>query len=531
MRKSVTFIAALAVLALGSLAGTARSAEDSGSASAYPWSGYWWAHSEGGLTGPLSKYDKVYSTKASVWEASAHPASAAQEWFGHCHAWSAAAVTEKEPRENRNFRNTQFSIGDQKGLICALHAQDEATSYGDRYGDGNGSEDRSDLTPDEVWRLLQLYVKQRNIPLIFDLEAGQEVWNYPVYQYQVTYEPAGDGWYNGTMQLVFADDDVTQDYLGTQPGIYTYTFRMRFQGGSVVAGSGQWTGESVEDHPDFAWYPYVARAENPHVDVDKVAQIVGFAVGGSNNPPQEGEDGVDPGDVDEDIDGDIDTEVPDEEGRDFNPDPVDQPVDYDQILDPIEFVALIANKTSHFALDIFVDRNDGGQYKVGEPIRCSAESGKAGYLYLFDIDPQQNIHLVFPRAGEPNFIEANKLIDIPADGKPYFLAQGPGQHHLRGIVTAKPLALTGFHTQVQEKNKGKAKDKPQAQGYRSGTQKLRVPPAKYARVRKHLNGFYSKDLQQKPPAKVKQFAQDDCLFIVTGKGKPDGKQQKPGKDK
>ena len=500
-RTVLTYLAA-AIVAVAMGNQTASAQQDSGTAAEYPWSGYWWAHEDGGLTGPLAKYDKVFKTQTAAWERVEHVNRAnVQSWFGHCHAWSAAAVTEKEPRKPRTFQGVEFGVGDLKGLLTAVHAQDEANSYGDRFGDRRGTEDKSDLSPDEVWRLLQLYVKQRNIPLIFDLEAGDEVWNYPVYQYEVNYTEVGNGVINGTMDLVVADDDVEPDYLGTQPGVYSYTFTCRMQNGSMVSGSGRWTGDSVDDHPDFAWYPYVARAENPGIDAARVSQIVGTGVGGSDNPPDDEDTDHNSDDPPDDVD------VPPSD--DDTPGPAD-PVDFAGLLSPIEMVSLIANKTSHFGLDIFVDRNDGGKYRAGEPVRVAAESDKEGYLYLFDIDPQGKIHLVFPRPGEPNLIPANKLIDIPArDADPWFIAQGAGEHHLRGIVTTAPLTLTGFHTQIARKDKEK---------FQRGVQKMRVPPATQERISKAIDGFYgAKSVERKPTPKVKAFAQDDCLFFVTGK--------------
>jgi hypothetical protein len=513
----------LAVLALLALASRSALAEqDSGSASEYPWSGYWWAHADGGLTPPLSKYDEVFGTESAAWEQANHVnVSNVQPWFGHCHAWSAASVTEKEPRDPRDYKGVNFGIGDQKGLLTAVHAQDEATSYGDRFGDGRGNESKADLPPDEVWRLLQLYVRQKNIPLIFDLEAGDEVWNYPVYQYEVAYQDAGGGYVEGSMQLVVADDDVHPDYLGTQPGIYTYNFRCKMQGGSVVSGSGQWIGESQNDHPDFAWYPYVARAENPDVDPAKVSQIVGYGVGGGSHPGDD-DDASDPDDDGSDNGDDepINDTPPPPSGGD-GPGPA-EPVEYERILSPIELVSLLSNKTSHFALDIFVDKNDGGRYSIGEPIRIAAESGREGYLYLFDVGPGGELKLIFPAPGEPNFIPADKLVDVPArDLDSWIFAELPGEHHLRGLVVAEPLALTGFHTQAQHKlkNKGKTKPKPEPgkiPRYEQASQKFRVPPATQTRVKQKLRGYYgTKDLEEKPPMKLgKAFAQDDCLFFV-----------------
>ena len=507
LMKITTSGALSAVLLLAGA--TAFAQQDSGSAAEYPWSGFWWAHAEGGLTGPLAKYDQVYGTRCEAWEAQNHVnREGVQPWFGHCHAWSAAAVTEKEPREARTYKNVEFSVGDQKGLLTALHAQDEANSYGDRYGDGRGSENHADLTPDEVWRHLQNYVKQQKIPLIFDLEAGDEVWNYPVFQYEVSYQDAGNGMVNGTMILTAADDDVYPDYLGTQPAIFSYTFTCRMQGGSVVAGSGRWTGESVNDHPDFAWYPYVARAENPGMESSKVSAIVGAPAGGSDNPPADDDTPPNlpapPSD-----DQPLPDYPPPPPGVDVVP-PAAPPVDYAQILTPIEMVSLISNKTSHFGLDIFVDQNDGGRYPAGAPIRVSAESDREGYLYIFDIGPKGDIQLVFPRPGEPHFIPANTLVDLPGRGEePWFRAETPGEHHLRGVVTTTPLTLTGFHTTKSKKKKGK---------YPRNVQKMHIPPSVHKRVSKHLNGFYSKNVEMKPPEKIKAFAQDDCLFFVLNVG-------------
>ena len=83
-------VAAIALLTWG--AGHAVAETDSGSASQYPWSGYWWAHADGGLTPPLAKYDQVYGTKSAAWEQENHvDVEGVQSWFGHCHAWSAAS--------------------------------------------------------------------------------------------------------------------------------------------------------------------------------------------------------------------------------------------------------------------------------------------------------------------------------------------------------------------------------------------------------------------------------------------------------
>ena len=99
------------------------------------------------------------------------------------------------------------------------------------------------------------------------------------------YAIGSDGWLDGTIQLVAADNNVAPDFVGTQYALHSYTFRAKTQNGAIVAGTGQWTGGSVEDHPDFAWYPYVAVAENPEIDAANISKIVGFAVAGGASPP------------------------------------------------------------------------------------------------------------------------------------------------------------------------------------------------------------------------------------------------------
>src|SRR5690606_25466305 len=86
-----------------------------------------------------------------------------------------------------------------------------------------------------------------------------------------------------------------------------------------------------------------------------------------------------------------------------------------------------------------------------DKIRIGARSAEKGYLYLFDVTPNGDLKLVFPRAGEPNLIEAGKTYDIPGAGtEPWFTAEGTGQHDLKGIVTQRPIRLTGFTLAMQQ---------------------------------------------------------------------------------
>jgi hypothetical protein len=286
--------------------------------------------------------------------------------------------------------------------------------------------------------------------------------------------------------------------------------------GGVLAGSGQWTGGSVEDHPDFGWYPYVAVAENPEIDVDEVSKIVGYAVGGDNPPPEDEQEDEEPS---EEEPADEDT-PPSEDAEDVEPAP---PVQTDELLSLDELLAVVVNKTSAFPLDIFVDKGDGGRYRPGEPIRVSWRSGRAGYLYLFDIDPEGNLTLVFPLQGQPNRIQEDALYDLPGkDDKSWFLALGPGQHDVKGIVTSRPVRITGFAELSPPKPQLQQESQRGKKPIRGGGQisrkprKLVVYPTAARRFRGRLVQVFRKGgaVDETAPKKIGPFAQDMCSYFV-----------------
>jgi hypothetical protein len=73
-----------------------------------PWSGYWWPIRDGGLQSPLKKYDAATGKQAAKWEAENNPAHGAEQWHGFCHAWSASAIMEQEPKGPKG----DFSLGE-----------------------------------------------------------------------------------------------------------------------------------------------------------------------------------------------------------------------------------------------------------------------------------------------------------------------------------------------------------------------------------------------------------------------------------
>lgn len=469
-----------------------------------PWSGYWWPHHQGAILLPLSKYDQLTGAKAAEWEKKHHPSGdAVPKWHGYCHAWAASAVLDREPAQDRDAtreeRKARLQVGDQKGLLAASHASDIANTYGDRFGDGEGSEEPQDLAPDTLWRLLNLYIKQQGVPLVLDIEAGPEVWNYPVYAYRIRKTgEREDGARTAQLSLWMADNGVTPNFVGLKARYQTFQFEYRMRNGAVVMGSAKWIGPSEKDHPDFAWYPYVVQPENPEVQYAVVRELLRLP------PEPPAADPARPGSTAAPATPPATGTPPAVRPRPSQPAITPAGILPDvTMLSPVELVALMANRTSSFTLDATVDRFDGGRYAAGETFKVRVATEKPGYLYLMHVTPDGQLFQLYPQAGQDNRIAAGKTITLPAAGSPIaFLATEPvGVHRIKAIVTERPLILSGLladppaaesprqqqqqkpdqetsapsvnqqQQQTARKNNGPAKDSSPAQQSSAGTRK------------------------------------------------------------
>jgi hypothetical protein len=250
---------------------------DEGRSRIKPWSSYWFQKRQGRMIQHLRKYDALLGTQAARWEARATAKSTVQ-WAGYCHAWAAASVMEREPRAPRtvkgpNGRSITLSVADQKAWLIICNDYVESEQYGSK---ADASGDYRDINPDLLWKCLRTYVKQRGVPLLIDRDPSPAIWNHPVYRYRVTHRSFGpNGLRLGTMEIWMADDNVRPDVVGTKTMKKTYQFTFRLNGKALVAGSAKWYGHSQKDHPDFAWYPTVVKAKNPHVKPATVRRMLG----------------------------------------------------------------------------------------------------------------------------------------------------------------------------------------------------------------------------------------------------------------
>ncbi|MBU0673208.1 MAG: hypothetical protein KJ950_01035 [Proteobacteria bacterium] len=244
-------------------------ATDAATANFTAWSGYWWPTVYGGLaTGidydghpaPLEKYDTLTSGisrgPATQWYLDNNYDPTAPGWYGFCGAWSAAAVSEDIDFQPSILDKVLYKVGDKKGLVTYCHKDDIELR-----------ENAFDPRVFHTWLLR--YIKQ-GISFYAELDPSDEVWNYPVYRYELTSNTSG-GIESVTCRIWYADDQVDPDFMGTKVLTKTYTYNL-FKTGTEITG-GEWTGLSVYDHPQQLVLPITQDTSNPYLDCDLIRDL------------------------------------------------------------------------------------------------------------------------------------------------------------------------------------------------------------------------------------------------------------------
>ena len=284
----VTLIAAM-VFALSLPAG-ASAAYEAASSKKWPWTGYWWPTYSGYLNlyddgEALEKYDEYIKAETGTagtsqeWEKDAQDGhftnDAGATWWGHCHAWAAAAIRTQEPPASRTRGGVSFDTDNLRGLVTELYYQPKYSWLAGRRAntDDPTTAAYKDIEPAWFDYLLRYYIGYYRYPFIMDVNADSQVWNFPAFAYARTTTPQGDGSTKVSTRVWYAS--TKSNVTGTRywSKVYTYTLKS----GTL----GSWTGNSVDDHPDFAWLPTgkYSSAEtskvNPGISEARVEEIIG----------------------------------------------------------------------------------------------------------------------------------------------------------------------------------------------------------------------------------------------------------------
>ncbi len=239
----------------------------------------------------LHRYDQYTgNSDAKGWEYNHHgPPLKPAGWWGHCHAWAAAACWEDQPTQAKTLGGVTFRIRDRKGLITEAYYKCANGSSYELY--------QNDPSPGLFWQYLKNEIGGANpihgepIGFIGELYYGDQVWNHPIYAYEVEY--TGSGTVSGKITIHYAVDfePVMADSTALHADTLTYYFKNVVLSGTTPTNSGTWvlqngslpspTAYNYSRHrPDAIWRPYKASswtryAENPYLNNQALINILG----------------------------------------------------------------------------------------------------------------------------------------------------------------------------------------------------------------------------------------------------------------
>ena len=261
-----------------------------------PWSSWWYPVMEttlfqqnGGLS-PLEKYDLYASqvhgkqTHAAQYERDHNYDPNAVAWAGLCDAWSAASILSPEPTHPVTLSGITFTVADLKALSLKTYEDvDGESEFGQRF-DGQRGDDFDDIYPDQFHKLLQAELIEKGTTLVFDKDPGVAVWNQPLFgaEFNITADPSDPKVLHVNTWLTWADDvTATPNTVGTIAvnSEYTYDLFGHHQpDGSFKVVYGEWTGHSLDDHPDFVTLMPAPgglhKSRNPEIDTRIVEEIL-----------------------------------------------------------------------------------------------------------------------------------------------------------------------------------------------------------------------------------------------------------------
>lgn len=210
-------------------------------------------------------------------------------WWGHCNAWSMAAIVFKKPEGDLTVNGVTLTVRDQKGILVEFGMGDTEDSafYWQQFG---GDEIPPDRYAAAFHRQMHrwLRVEQKGMMADMDLkdpnnQLNFQVWNYPLLGYVAEMKEAeGD------------DPNVLDVSCKIEKGSYsdedgssfaTVTYRLHFDGsGAIKEGEGaktDWTQKSgdVREYIRYLIHPFrfTSRGSsgNPNVSQERLEKLFG----------------------------------------------------------------------------------------------------------------------------------------------------------------------------------------------------------------------------------------------------------------
>lgn len=93
-------------------------------------------------------------------------------------------------------------------------------------------------------------------------------------------------------------------------------------------------------------------------------------------------------------------------------------------------------------VDVWVEGGNGSVYAEGERVSVKVLPHVSGYLYLYNIDSEGRVHLLFPKRGHSNYVVAGRIYHLPYDfglSTEWYASDEPGIEYIYAVVTPYPL--------------------------------------------------------------------------------------------
>ena len=120
--------------------------------------------------------------------------------------------------------------------------------------------------------------------------------------------------------------------------------------------------------------------------------------------------------------------------------PLLSPALADDLESTISLRLIIQPDQTPFSLDMWVDRATGQSYNIGDSVEISAESSRDSYLYIFNVNPRNEVFLIYPNTYDrDSFLRANRVVRIPRDSRYSIRTSTAGTEHLIAIATQRPI--------------------------------------------------------------------------------------------
>lgn len=271
----------------GPLVTQVDSLPSSGRSSREVWTSSWYPFYDGGTLVATRKYDQAVGAQASSWEQSEVNSMGNVSWGGHCNGLAAASTMEAEPKHGLYYNGVWFSTDDVKALLVEAW-NGGGTVVGGRCNqqavqrDGYGrplDENCRDLNPGTLHLVVTNFLGIWKKPVIVDADGGEQVWNFPVVYYRITYNQPlsrqdAASWFGGypfnpyAASMRYIQMELT--YASGTIATFEYVLELDVYGNIL---GGEWFRDNRTSHPDFIWRHTVPTLANPYLDVGRIYDI------------------------------------------------------------------------------------------------------------------------------------------------------------------------------------------------------------------------------------------------------------------